>query len=153
MMMKPHGIKTMFKRKVKFQVDSGGFTPTKAYPNDAGWDLYCPDTYIFCTLSSVITVDTKVHVQLPKGYFGLILPRSSTSKRGIHVYAGVIDQGYRGTLKIQISNLINMPVKGFSRGERIAQLIVIPYLNNTAEFGNIKFDTTRGSKSIGSSGK
>ena len=129
-----------------------GTIPTRAHVSDAGLDLYAP-VNIILLCDAVHVVDTMIRVEIPTGYFGLILPRSSTSGRGVHVYTGVIDSGYRGTLKIQMSNILNHPVKGFKKGERIAQLVILPYLSAVPFDAQITTVTDRGNGGLGSTGR
>ena len=115
------------KLKVKKLVPSA-VIPQKAKQGDAGIDL--------TTLSKTaipghgkLLVSTGIAVEIPEGYYGLICDRSGLSSRtGLHVNAGVIDSGYRGELKVLLSNISYMPEK-INPGERVAQLIIMPIPN------------------------
>ena len=96
--------------------------PSKAHPSDAGWDLYANED---CTIKTWARrlVDTGIKLEIPEGYVGLIWPRSGLSvKKGIDVFAGVIDSGYRGVVKVCLynSSFENVDI---NRHDRIAQII------------------------------
>ena len=74
--------------------------PTKANDSDAGWDLYASEDAIIDP-SKAELLSTHISVAIPEGYVGLIWDRSSmAAKRGLHRFAGVIDSGYRGEIKV-----------------------------------------------------
>ena len=136
-----------------FTVESNAYKPIKAYLNDAGWDL-CSRQNIILTPHDIFTIDTGVHVDIPNGYFGLVLPRSSISNRGILVFTGVIDSGYKGSVKINIMNLKNEPQVSIKKGDRVAQLILMPYYYDTIINGIHQYKRyKRGYNGFGSSGK
>lgn len=70
--------------------------------------------------------DTQIQGPLPDGTVGIILPRSSASKKGIFVVPGVIDSDYSGVLKIQLYS--HVP-KTLTQGETYVQLILFPYVH------------------------
>ncbi len=114
--------------KVDIQIQvlgPGGRIPTRGFEDDAGWDLYLSkDTYIKSRLQEEVSTD--IAVAFPKGWYGHIKTRSSTSARwGVHVSEGVIDAGYRGELFISVYNPQDQDVF-IKQGTRIAQLIVLP---------------------------
>ena len=96
--------------------------PSRGHPSDAGWDLYANED---CSILAGTRrlVDTGIKVEIPEGHVGLIWPRSGSAvKGGIDVFAGVIDAGYRGPIKVC---LYNSGDKDFAicRHDRIAQII------------------------------
>lgn len=164
------------------KLDEYGVMPTKAHTHDAGFDLYCP---MDISRSDVIqawyerrnlSIDTGVHIDIPQGFVGLILPRSSLALKGVPALTGVIDAGYQGELKITYplpdlfthmnakthNKDIEVPSKHmhigdtmiFNKGDRIAQIVILPlsnvYLAQTSEFAK---ESERGSFGFGSSGK
>lgn len=99
--------------------------PTYAKPGDAGLDL----TAVNITTDSHdnIVIHTGLAVEIPEGYVGLVYPRSSISKYDMHLRnnVGVIDSGYRGEIMLKFSYL-----KGgnlYKTGDKVAQLIIMPY--------------------------
>jgi dUTP pyrophosphatase len=95
---------------------------------------------------------TGVAVQLPEGYYARLVGRSSTvRKRGLFVFEGIIDQGYRGPLFIFAENLTNEPVV-VSDGARIAQLICTPIVQPALQRVEQLESSERGANGFGSSG-
>ncbi|UXD21352.1 hypothetical protein IPA_03290 [Ignicoccus pacificus DSM 13166] len=98
--------------------------PTRANPWDAGLDLYAlEDTTI--KPNEVKAVRTGIAVAIPRGFVGLVKDRSSKALKGLHCLAGVIDSGYRGELKVVMTNVTDKEIE-IKRGERIAQLVIVP---------------------------
>lgn len=100
-----------------------GYMPSRAYPNDAGHDLFVWETM---SIEPGITydVDCGIAVAFPEGWYGRIIGRSSTlRKRGLLVVEGIIDEGYRGPLFVCARNVSTMGVQLLS-GERIGQLLL-----------------------------
>ena len=99
--------------------------PSKANEDDAGWDLYAAEDVII-EPSERILIGTDIAMSIPAGYVGLIWDRSGmATKRGVHCFAGVIDSGYRGEVKVCLWNSSNDHCI-INKGERIAQLLVQP---------------------------
>ena len=127
--------------------------PTKAHPGDAGWDLYAYDVVGIDAWGSLL-VPTGIAVAIPCGWCGIIKDRSSVAlKQSCEVGAGVIDHGYTGELKVLLRNL-SPKIKWFNRGDRIAQLLLVPVPEVTlVEVGEFEEETARGEGSFGSTGK
>lgn len=140
-------------KKLKIFLEKGGIKPTRAYEEAAGLDLYSTMSYKIPPLDQVI-VSTKAHVAIPSGYVGFVKPRSGLAIRNkLDTRAGVIDADYRGEVKVVLYNASKSPVY-ISRGDKIAQLVVIPCLTDD-EYLPIEEmdDTERGHKGFGSSDK
>lgn len=100
--------------------------PTRAHPQDAGLDLYAiADALLEPGQGRV--VQTGIAVAIPDGNVGLIADRSSMAKRGVLTAGGVIDAGCRGEIGVILWNVSREEVR-LARGERIAQLLVVPIL-------------------------
>lgn len=139
---------------LNFTLDQGAYKPTKAHNLDAGFDLYLKKDIYISKSRDCELVDTGVHVEIPAGYVGLCLPRSSISKKGILIHTGVIDAGYTGSIKISVQSLrAEETCMRFCAGERIAQLVILSLPN--FELNEVKqLDTSeRGDHGFGSSGK
>ena len=123
--------------------------PTKAHTTDAGYDLYATSCHYD---NGLITYGTGVAVEIPEGYVGLVFPRSSIANTHLTLSnsVGVIDSGYRGEIMAKFR-------KGGSNayrvGDRIAQLIIIPYPEVVFEEAEELSDSDRGTGGYGSSGK
>ncbi|HBJ81586.1 dUTP diphosphatase [Pseudothermotoga sp.] len=138
--------------KVKFYFEEEKVKPYKKHHNDAGWDLKSKtDTILYPGETKIIP--TGVTTEIPKGYVGIVKPRSSWGAKGIDVTAGVIDSDYRGEIGVVIQNHADKPL-AITKGERIAQILVVPVLLE-AEFeeGKAPKNTARGAGGFGSTGK
>jgi len=129
-----------------------GRVPTKINDSDAGWDIYASEDAIIDPSKSQL-VSTDMAMAIPEGYVGLIWDRSGmAAKRGVHRFAGVIDSGYRGEIKVCLWNSSNEHCI-INKGERMAQILfqpVPPLILKEVQ----NLDTTeRGAGGFGSSGK
>lgn len=119
----------MSSEKIKFvRCNILSFIPTKATPNSAGFDLYSPDSLILLPSSTCI-ICTGLKIELPPKCYGRIAPRSSLSLKSISIGGGIIDNDYRGEIKIILHNLSNVNNYCINRGDKIAQLICEKYVN------------------------
>lgn len=80
-----------------------GKVPTKAYPDDAGFDLF-PTIEATLWPGDRMLIPTGIALAIPKGYYGRIAERSGYGSKGLGVGAGVIDSGYRAEVKIAVYN-------------------------------------------------
>lgn len=127
----------------------------KAHEDDAGYDIYANEN---CWLPSLgyITVGTGLHVEIPKGWVGIIKSRSgNATKKGYEVGAGVIDSGYTGEVKVKLMDA-NYPTGGqpgqmITEGDKIAQLVVLPIYTGVLEKVDEFKTSERGDKGFGSS--
>ena len=130
--------------------------PTYGSEYSAGADLYAlADEAITIAPHETLLVHTGVAMEIPTGYVGLIFARSGLATKRALAPAnkvGVIDSDYRGEIMVALHNHSNEP-KTIENGERIAQLVLVPYL--TAEFDEVDelSDTTRGEGGFGSTGR
>lgn len=122
--------------QIKFKkLHPDAVVPTKAHPTDAGFDL----TAISKTYDEhgALVYDTGIAVEIPKGYCGLVFPRSSIAKYDLVLSNGVglIDSCFRGSISAKFKpttyyakNRDSLsPLKSYNLGDRIAQLVIIPY--------------------------
>src|SRR3954453_11771331 len=98
--------------------------PTRAHVDDAGLDLYGLEDLILAP-GQGRAAKTGIAIALPKGMVGLVADRSSLAKKGVKIAGGVIDAGYRGEIHIVLWNISAEPIQ-LKRGERIAQLLILP---------------------------
>jgi dUTP pyrophosphatase len=130
--------------------------PKKEHEDDAGYDIYAFDSHHIPPMGQAL-VSTQVKMQMPNGVYGRIASRSGLSvKYGIEVGAGVIDRGYRGDIKVLLRNFSDK-LYTVSKGDKIAQLILTPYLSvpvkEVQSLNDIFGNTTRGANGFGSTGK
>jgi dUTP pyrophosphatase len=129
--------------------------PDRAHPGDAGLDL-ASNVDLEVGPGKRAMVATGLAVAIPEGHAGLVLPRSGLASRHGLTLAnapGLIDAGYRGEIMIAVVNLdLLEPVK-IARGDRIAQLVVVP----VAAVEPVSVDelppTKRGEGGFGSTGR
>lgn len=135
-------------------VAAEGSLPTYAHPGDAGADLRATEDVVLEPGERRL-VGTGVALALPDGYVGLVTPRSGLAARaGLSIVnaPGVIDSGYRGEIKVCLVNLDPRETVRLSAGDRIAQLLVMPFA--TASFIDVDTldETVRGDGGYGSTG-
>lgn len=105
--------------------------PSYGTEGSVGLDLPLQEDIYIAPHATVMT-DTGFIVQWPDGVFGMIVPRSSTGKKGVMLAntLGIVDPDYRGptdTIKLLLRNLTDQPVY-FKKGDRLAQVVLVPYL-------------------------
>lgn len=126
--------------------------PKRAKKGDAGFDLFC-DEDVTVGVDDEASISQGIAVKVPDGAVGLILPRSSANKLGLHVKIGVIDSGYTGPLFALVHNIGKKAVE-IKRGMRICQLIPIalhPVVESMDEVVQLP-KTERGTSGFGSTG-
>ncbi|MBE7018178.1 MAG: dUTP diphosphatase [Ruminococcaceae bacterium] len=131
--------------------------PTAGSAYAAGYDLYAclPDGDIEIAPHATAKVGTGLSMAVPEGYFGAIFARSGlATKEGLRPAncVGVCDSDYRGEYIIALHNDSETP-RTVSHGERIAQLVVMPYLPVEFEECEALPETERGAGGFGSTGK
>jgi len=126
--------------------------PTRAHDTDAGMDFYTPHRVEIRPKSAAL-VETGLRCEFEdKNVFMLIKDKSGLAvKKGITVGAGVIDNGYRGEIKILLYNWSNFVVT-FTPGSKIAQGIILPVIYPTIIEGEVNVETSRGEGGFGSTG-
>lgn len=144
----------MMNVKIK-KLNENAIIPTRGSEYAAGYDLYaCTTKQIAIEPHSTVKVGTGLAIEIPDGYFGAIFARSGiATKRGLRPSncVGACDSDYRGEYIVALHNDTGVP-QTIEPHERIAQLIVMPYL--PVEFTEVEelTDTVRGSGGFGSTG-
>ena len=130
--------------------------PTYGTEFSAGADLYaCEGKDTVIAPGETCLIHTGISLEIPEGYAGLIYARSGiATKRGLAPAnkVGVIDSDYRGEIMVSLHNHSAVP-QTVSDGERIAQLVVTPYLKVVFEESQTLSETVRGDGGFGSTGK
>jgi dUTP pyrophosphatase len=124
--------------------------PFYAKSDDAGMDLVATG---FTIEQSYTEYFTGLAIEIPQGYVGLIFPRSSVSNTELILAnsVGVIDSGYRGEIKVRFRTRMSLPSKkSYGIGDKIAQLIIIPYPQIEFEEVDELSSTERGEGGFGS---
>jgi dUTP pyrophosphatase len=107
--------------------DARARLPTRAYPGDAGLDLYALEDGVLAP-GERASIRTGVAVEIPDGQAGLVLPRSGlAAKHGIALVnaPGLIDAGYRGEIIVLLLNTDRSVCFELAAGDRIAQLVLV----------------------------
>ena len=136
------------------RIDPDAVLPARAHPGDAGLDLRSA-VDIEVAPGKRALVPTGVAVAIPDGHAGLVLPRSGlASKHGLTMAnaPGLIDAGYRGEVICAVVNLDRVTPVRISKGERIAQLVVVAVSELAGEWVEELPPTTRGEGGFGSTG-
>lgn len=127
--------------------------PKYAKAGDAGLDL----TAVSCSADEWgnMVYGTGLAFEIPVGYVGMVFPRSSLSKYDLTLtnHVGIIDSGYRGEVTAKFRPIRGIGAKFYSVGDRVAQMIIMPY--PTIEFIEATELSTseRGEGGYGSTGK
>ena len=127
--------------------------PTRGSKYAAGWDLYSAGDYEIMP-GRCAKVGTGIAIECPEGYFAGLFPRSGlATKQGLRLAncVGVIDSDYRGECIAAIYN-DSKEFQYINKGDRIAQLIIIPYCTNPLMEVDEITETERGSNGFGSTG-
>lgn len=130
--------------------------PTEGSEKAAGHDLHaCLNSEeVAIYPHTTLLVKTGIAMEIPDGYYGGVYARSGlSSKKGLRPgnCVGVIDSDYRGEIKVPLHNDSDI-VQSIKNGDRIAQLIIQPYLNIEFEEVDELSGTERGSGGFGHSG-
>jgi dUTP pyrophosphatase len=151
--------------KIK-KLNPNAVIPSYAKSGDAGMDLVA--TSIIKDTPEQITYGMGIALEIPEGFVGLVFPRSSVRKTGLQLSnsVGVIDSGYRGELQATFNKLFgtermydetknteDTSINFYKVGDRIAQIMIIPY--PPIEFMEVDelSDSERGEGGFGSTGK
>lgn len=129
--------------------------PTRGSEQAAGWDLYSNnEEAVNVEAHATVMIGTGLSMAIPDGYFGAVYARSGlATKQGLRPAncVGVIDSDYRGEIIVSLHNDTN-EMKTINPNERIAQLVVIPYLAVEFDEKDILDETRRGNNGFGSTG-
>ena len=139
--------------KIK-KLSTNAVIPTYGSPYSAGADLYSAMDEVTIAPHTTTLIKTGIALELPVGFAGLIYARSGlASKRGLAPAnkVGVIDCDYRGEVMVALHNHSNEP-QTVAGGERIAQLVITPYVVADFEEATELSDTVRGEGGFGSTG-
>lgn len=140
--------------KIK-KLEENAVIPTRGSAYAAGYDLYaCIDEKVSIYAGETVKVGTGLSIAIPDGYFGAIFARSGlATKEGLRPAncVGVCDSDYRGEYIIALHN-DSATMRIIEPGERIAQLVVMPYLAVDFIESDDLDQTDRGSGGFGSTG-
>lgn len=133
----------------------GATIPMKAHESDAGFDLYaCTDEPVIIPAGENRMIPTGLSIALPDGMFGAVFARSGlATKQGLRPAnaVGVCDSEYRGEYMVALYN-DSKYTQVVRNGDRIAQLIIMPFIQGEMIETDELDDTSRGSGGFGSTG-
>lgn len=123
----------------------------RSHEGDAGLDLRCAEGFLLPAHSTRF-VPCGIRVELPSGTFGAIRSRSGLARtRGVNVIDGTVDEGFRGEVGVTMRNDGDVDMR-FERGERICQMVVVPYVPVATEPADELSRSERGTDGYGSTG-
>lgn len=148
--------------KVEVEVLDGGNLPSKAHKTDAGFDLYATKD-MRIPAGSIIKHPLNIKLKLPSGTYAEITSKSGLGSKGLLVYAGIIDEGYRGIPHVVATNVLRYNFDGtinadhieIKKGDKLAQLIIHPYspLYFMKQVDKVDTATDRSGAGFGSTGR
>ena len=139
------------------KLNENAVIPSYGSPYSAGADLYAvlDRDKIEIPPHETVLVHTGLSFEIPEGYVGLVYARSGlATKRGLAPAnkVGVIDADYRGEVMVSLHNHSNT-LQEIDNGERVAQIVIAPFLKVEFEESDELSDTVRGTGGFGSTGK
>lgn len=139
------------------KLDSRAILPTQGSRYAAGYDLYAcmAEERVTVAAHGTVKLGTGLAFALPEGTFGAVFARSGlASKQGLRPAncVGVVDSDYRGEVIVALHNDSDEP-RTVARGERIAQLVLLPFLPMDFEATDALPETDRGAGGFGSTGR
>lgn len=137
--------------QINIMLDEQAIMPTRAHEDDAGLDLYAPHRVVIFPKDSEV-VETGVHVEIPKGYVGMIKSKSGHNVKRDLITEGVIDSGYTGQIKVKLYNL-GTQKRVIEKGEKLTQLVIMPIVTPALRLVDHFKETERGDNGFGSTGK
>ncbi len=125
------------------------YTPTQAYENAVGYDLYCIEG--FTLMPGVVNkIPTGLAVELPTNHVGLLRDRGSMGAAGIITMGGVVDPDYRGEIVVMLLNG-GHAAHHFTPGSKICQMIVMECVVSIPQIVDELSPTARSDRGFGSS--
>jgi dUTP pyrophosphatase len=127
--------------------------PSYAKPGDCGMDLVSTSSEYKTDDYRHIEYGTGLAVEIPEGHVGLLFPRSSVYKTGMHLCnaVGVVDSAYRGELKVKF--YLQPGIEPYAVGARVCQLVILPFPTIEPEEADELSETVRGATGFGSTGR
>ena len=125
--------------------------PKKSHLPDCGLDCFMPESFELKPLETK-TIGLGIGIQVPEGFAGMLVPRSSIAEKGLIIQTSIIDPDYTGEIHLIITNCSNNVVK-IEEKQRVCSLVIYNVLNVRLDVVYEFENTERGSHGLGSSGK
>jgi dUTP pyrophosphatase len=137
---------------IEVEVMEDGILPSKAHQSDAGFDLYASED-VTLYRGQITKHPLNIKLKLPQGTYARIETKSGLGSKGMLVYAGIIDEEYRGIPHVVCTLLTPDPLT-IKKGQKIAQLIMEPYSPKFSmqQVDSVSTETARSSGGFGSTG-
>lgn len=139
------------KEPMKVTLDEGAYMPERAHETDAGYDLRTPIRFVLPPGGST-TIDTGVHIQLPKGKCAIIISKSGLNVNKDITNTGLVDEDYTGSIRVKLYNN-GFGSWEFEKGDKISQFVIMDYYAYDLELVDRLDDTERGDSGFGSTGR
>ena len=140
---------------MKVKLDHPRCKPEKTHHYDAGFDLKNANVPVVLNPYAEELIHTGVYMEIPEGYVGIVVPRSSMGKAGLVLRntVGIIDSHYRGEIMVLAKNVNTESRIEIEQFERFAQIVIVPVFLPEIEVVNELSETKRGTGGFGSTGK
>ena len=125
--------------------------PKKSHLPDSGLDCFMPESFELKPLETK-TVGLGIGIQVPEGFAGMLVPRSSIAEKGLLIQTSIIDPDYTGEIHLIITNCSNNNVV-IEKNQRVCSLVVYNVLNVRLDIVYDFEQTDRGNNGLGSTGK
>lgn len=141
---------------MKVMLDDGAYMPEYAHKTDAGMDIRCKKPFLLPGINNgnigSAVIDTGIHIEIPEGYVGFLKSKSGLNVRFGITSEGVIDCGYTGSIIVKLYNHTTQDIR-FDKGDKVSQLIILPFASVSLEQVTSLTETERGNNGFGSTGK
>jgi len=124
--------------------------PEKSHLPDVGLDIFIPQDFDIDSLETK-TIGLELCVQIPEGFAGMLVPRSSVAEQGLIIQTSIIDPDYTGEIHLIVTNC-SKESKHISKGQRLCSLVVYSAMNVRLEEVDAFGKTVRGDNGLGSTG-
>lgn len=124
--------------------------PKKSHLPDSGLDCFIPHDFALQPFETK-TVGLGFGIQVPEGFAGMLVPRSSIAERGLIIQTSIIDPDYTGEIHLIITNCSNNVVN-IVKNQRVCSLVIYNVLNARLDIVYDFEQTERGQKGLGSTG-
>lgn len=139
------------KAQIGVKLDKAAYMPERAHEADAGYDLRSPiKTRLYA--GEAVVIDTGVHIQIPRGFAGVLKSKSGLNVNHDIVGEGLIDSGYTGSIRVKLYNHGDESYM-IEVGDKISQLVILPIHTPDLVIVDELEETERGNGGFGSTGR
>lgn len=125
--------------------------PKKSHLPDSGLDCFMPESFELKPFETK-TIGLGIGIQVPEGFAGMLVPRSSIAEKGLIIQTSIIDPDYTGEIHLIITNCSNNTIH-IDKNQRVCSLVIYNTLNVRLDVVYEFENTERGSSGLGSTGK